>query len=130
MFEKEAEEYADRTRIKDKNTYIGFPDESITEVQDYEGNRIDIRERIEKAFKDGATYVLKETNKRIDDFENMKAGLEYEIVRLKEKIESDKELIMKLRLALIKERTANLCNGIDAVKLFDDLLDATIKAEK
>lgn len=33
MFEEEAEEYANNTRIKDKNTYISFPDESISEVQ-------------------------------------------------------------------------------------------------
>ena len=62
-----------------------------------------------------------------DDFENMKAGLETEIARLKEKIESDKELIHKLRLALIQERSANLCNGIDAVKMFDDMLKAAVK---
>jgi len=59
---QEAEEYADRTRIKDKNTYISFPDENITEVQDYEGNRIDIRERIEKAFKDGAEFGYNKAN--------------------------------------------------------------------
>lgn len=91
-------------------------------------------------------YVIKETHKFLepyysiaedayaagekesaDDFENMKAGLESEIARLKEKIESDKELIHKLRLVLIQERTANLCNGIDAVKMFDDMLKAAGK---
>ena len=51
---EEAEDYANRTRIKDKNTYIGFPNECISEVQDYEGNYIDISERIIKTFKDGA----------------------------------------------------------------------------
>ena len=39
---------------------------------------------VEGAYFNGATYVLNETNKRIDDFENMKAGLESEIARLKE----------------------------------------------
>ena len=58
--EQKAEEYADKTRIKDKNTYISFPDESIVEVSDYEGNRIDIRERIEKAFIDGYHECQKE----------------------------------------------------------------------
>jgi len=62
MFEKEAEEYADRTRIKDENTYISFPDERIIEVQDYEGNIIDIRERIEKTFKDGAKFAYSKAN--------------------------------------------------------------------
>ena len=56
MFEKEAEEYAGNTRIKDKNTYIGFPDESISEVQDFEGNYIDISERIIKTFKDASEF--------------------------------------------------------------------------
>ena len=51
---QEAEEYADKTRIKDENTYIGFPDERITEVQDYEGNRLDITERIVKTYMDSA----------------------------------------------------------------------------
>lgn len=56
MFEEEAEEYKDNTRIKDKNTYIGFPDERISELQDFEGNYIDISERIIKTFKDGAEF--------------------------------------------------------------------------
>lgn len=56
MFEKEAEEYKDNTRIKDENTYIGFPNERISELQDFEGNYIDISERIIKAFKDGAEF--------------------------------------------------------------------------
>ena len=56
MFEEESEEYKNNTRIKDKNTYIGFPDEHISEVQDYEGNYIDISERIIKTFKDGAEF--------------------------------------------------------------------------
>ena len=56
MFEKEAEEYKDNTRIKDKNTYVGFPNERISELQDFEGNYIDISERIIKAFKDGAEF--------------------------------------------------------------------------
>ena len=59
MFEKEAEEFADRTRITDN---ISFPDESIVEVQDYEGNIIDIRERIEKTFKDGAEFGYNKAN--------------------------------------------------------------------
>ena len=54
MYEKEAEDYANRTRIKDKNTYVSFDDERISGVQDYEGNYIDISERIIKTFKDGA----------------------------------------------------------------------------
>ena len=56
MFEKEAEEYANNTRIKDKNTYISFPYESISEVQDFEGNYIDISERIIKTFKDASEF--------------------------------------------------------------------------
>lgn len=59
MFEEEAEEYKDNTRIKDKNTYVGFPNERISELQDYEGNYIDISERIIKAFKDGAEFGYK-----------------------------------------------------------------------
>ena len=62
MFEEEAEEYKDNTRIKDKNTYIGFPDERISEVQDYEGNYIDISERIIKTFKDGAEFGYNKAN--------------------------------------------------------------------
>lgn len=56
MFDEEAEEYKDNTRIKDKNTYVGFPNERISELQDFEGNYIDISERIIKAFKDGADF--------------------------------------------------------------------------
>lgn len=59
MFEEEAEEYKDNTRIKDKNTYVGFPNERISELQDFEGNYIDISERIIKAFKDGAEFGYK-----------------------------------------------------------------------
>ena len=62
MFEKDAEEYKDNTRIKDKNTYISFPDESISELQDYEGNYIDISERIIKSFKDGAEFGYNKAN--------------------------------------------------------------------
>ena len=62
MFETEAEEYADNTRIKDKNTYIGFPYESISEVQDFEGNYIDISERIIKTFKDASEFGYNKAN--------------------------------------------------------------------
>jgi hypothetical protein len=62
MFEEEAEEYKDNTRIKDKNTYISFPDECISEVQDFEGNYIDISERIIKTFKDGAEFGYNKAN--------------------------------------------------------------------
>lgn len=62
MFEKEAEEYKDNTRIKDKNTYVGFPNERISELQDFEGNYIDISERIIKAFKDGAEFGYNKAN--------------------------------------------------------------------
>ena len=48
VFEKEAEEY--------KDTYFGFADERISEVQDFEGNYIDISERIMKTFIDGAEF--------------------------------------------------------------------------
>ena len=71
MFEKEAEEYKDNTRIKDKNTYIGFPDERISELQDFEGNYIDISERIIKTFKDGAEFGYnkgkEELTERLDE---------------------------------------------------------------
>ena len=63
MFEEEAEEYKDNTRIKDENTYIGFPNERISELQDFEGNYIDISERIIKAFKDGAEFGYNKANK-------------------------------------------------------------------
>jgi hypothetical protein len=62
MFENEAEEYKDNTRIKDKNTYFDFPDECISEVQDFEGNYIDISERIIKTFKDGAEFGYNKAN--------------------------------------------------------------------
>ena len=62
MFEKEAEEYAVYTRIKDKNTYIDFPDESISEVQDFEGNYIDVSERIIKTFKDASEFGYNKAN--------------------------------------------------------------------
>ena len=62
MFEKEAEEYKDNTRIKDKNTYVGFPNERISELQDFEGNYIDISERIIKAFQDGAEFGYNKAN--------------------------------------------------------------------
>ena len=62
MFEKEAEEYKDITRIKDKNTYVGFPNERISELQDFEGNYIDISDRIIKAFKDGAEFGYNKAN--------------------------------------------------------------------
>ena len=62
MFEKEAEEYKDNTRIKDKNTYVGFPNERISELQDFEGNYIDISDRIIKAFKDGAEFGYNKAN--------------------------------------------------------------------
>lgn len=62
MFEERAEEYANNTRIKDKNTYTSFPDESISEVQDFEGNHIDISERIIKTFKDGAEFGYNKAN--------------------------------------------------------------------
>lgn len=60
MFEDEAEEYADKTRIKDENTSSLFPDERIVEVSDYEGNRLDITERIKKSFMDGAELGFNE----------------------------------------------------------------------
>ena len=112
MFEKEAEEYAKdySSRLERK---LGFQDGA-----EYGYN---------SAYKEFEAQVQK-YSKQADDFENMKAGLESEITRLKEKIESDKELIHKLRLALIQERTANLCNGTDAVKMFDDLIKATAGA--
>ena len=62
MFEEEAEEYKDNTKIKDENTYIGFPNERISELQDFEGNYIDISERIIKAFKDGAEFGYNKAN--------------------------------------------------------------------
>lgn len=62
MFEEEAEEYKDNTRIKDENTYFGFPNERISELQDFEGNYIDISERIIKAFKDGAEFGYNKAN--------------------------------------------------------------------
>ena len=62
MFEEEAEEYAVYTRIKDKNTYIDFPDESISEVQDFEGNYIDVSERIIKTFKDASEFGYNKAN--------------------------------------------------------------------
>lgn len=46
--EEMAEEYADRTRIVDENTRAGT--DCISLVQDYEGNVIDIHERIKQAF--------------------------------------------------------------------------------
>lgn len=46
--EEMAEEYADRTRIVDENTNAGT--DCISLVQDYEGNYIDIHERIKQAF--------------------------------------------------------------------------------
>jgi hypothetical protein len=46
--EEMAEEYADRTRIVDENTKVGT--DCISLVQDYEGNVIDIHERIKRAF--------------------------------------------------------------------------------
>lgn len=46
--EEMAEEYADRTRIVDENTRAGT--DCISLVQDYEGNIIDIHERIKQAF--------------------------------------------------------------------------------
>lgn len=72
MFEKEAEEYADNTRIKDKNTYISFPDESISEVQDFEGNYIDISERIIKTFKDASEFGYNKANEWHNLNENSK----------------------------------------------------------
>ena len=62
MFEEEAEEYADNTRIKDKNTYVSFPDESISGVQDFEGNYIDISERLIKTFKDASEFGYNKAN--------------------------------------------------------------------
>lgn len=46
--EEMAEEYADRTRIVDENTRAGT--DCISLVQDYEGNYIDIHERIKQAY--------------------------------------------------------------------------------
>lgn len=46
--EEMAEEYADRTRIVDENTKAGT--DCISLVQDYEGNYIDIHERIKQAY--------------------------------------------------------------------------------
>jgi len=46
--EEMAEEYADRTRIVDENTRVGT--DCISLVQDYEGNIIDIHERIKQAY--------------------------------------------------------------------------------
>jgi hypothetical protein len=65
MFDEEAEEYANNTRIKDKNTYISFPGESISEVQDFEGNYIDISERIIKTFKDASEFGYNKALKEI-----------------------------------------------------------------
>ena len=49
MTDKEmAEDYADRTRIVDENTRAGA--DCISLVQDYEGNIIDIHERIKQAY--------------------------------------------------------------------------------
>ena len=60
--EEYAEEYAGKARIKDKNTYTSFPDECISSLQDYEGNYMDISERIIKAFKDGAEFGYNKAN--------------------------------------------------------------------
>ena len=49
--EERAEEYADDTRIIDENTRVG--DDCISLVQDFEGNTLDIHERIKRAFLDG-----------------------------------------------------------------------------
>lgn len=46
--EEMAKEYADRTTIVDENTKAGT--DCISLVQDYEGNVIDIHERIKQAF--------------------------------------------------------------------------------
>lgn len=43
-----AEEFSDRTRIIDENTKAGT--DCISLVQDYEGNYIDIHERIKQAY--------------------------------------------------------------------------------
>lgn len=63
MFEKEAEEY--------KDSYFGFADERISEVQDFEGNYIDISERIMKTFIDGAEFgynkAKEELTERLDN---------------------------------------------------------------
>ena len=49
--EERAEKYADDTRIIDENTRVG--DDCISLVQDFEGNTLDIHERIKRAFLDG-----------------------------------------------------------------------------
>lgn len=87
MFEKEAEEYKDNTRIKDKNTYFGFPDERIFELQDFEGNYIDISERIIKTFKDGAEFGYNKCFEQIRKIVNEHTRLDCiipELLRLKE----------------------------------------------
>lgn len=57
MFEKEAEEY--------KDTYFGYADERISKVQDFEGNYIDISERIIKTFKDASEFGYNKALKEI-----------------------------------------------------------------
>jgi hypothetical protein len=62
--EEMAEEYADRTRIVDENTKVGT--DCISLVQDYEGNVIDIHERIKRAFLAGLKAGRPEWHKVAD----------------------------------------------------------------
>ena len=62
--EEMAEEYADRTRIVDENTRAGT--DCISLVQDYEGNVIDIHERIKQAFLAGLKAGRPEWHKVAD----------------------------------------------------------------
>ena len=89
MFEEEAEEYANNTRIKDKNTYISFPGESISEVQDIEGNYIDISERIIKTFKDASEFGYNKANEwhYVKDGDFPEEEKEYLIYTKKKKLE-------------------------------------------
>ena len=65
MTDKEmAEDYADRTRIVDENTRAGA--DCISLVQDYEGNIIDIHERIKQAYLAGLKAGRPEWHKVAD----------------------------------------------------------------
>lgn len=62
--EEMAEEFADRTRIVDENTKAGT--DCISLVQDYEGNYIDIHERIKQAYLAGLKAGKPEWHKVAD----------------------------------------------------------------
>ena len=81
---EEAEDYANRTRIKDKNTYVSFDDECISSLQDYEGNYMDISERIVKTYIDSAeprekriVELEKESDVLRESYSNSEMNLNY-----------------------------------------------------